>query len=93
MTTPCRHRFPHARTHTRRPRVHRLERLASPRCTAQPGPRRPRPSRYAAGTDGTSSWPPSKNTPTGPSGSIANRREIALLEIPRLDLLLRSRAA
>jgi hypothetical protein len=34
-----------------------------------------------------------ENTPTGPSGSIANRREIALLEIPRLDLLLRSRAA
>jgi hypothetical protein len=90
MTTPCRHRFPQAHTQAERPSAR------APRLTKVHGPVRSAPSPSVT----VRRWhrrdklvAAVEDTPTGPSGSIANRREIALLEIPRLDLLLRSRAA
>jgi hypothetical protein len=89
MTTTCSHR--HLHEHTQAPTGRWLKRL-----TRVCGPARsaPSPSRYAAGTDRASGWPPPMTRPQRPSGSIERAaREAPLLETPRLDLLLRSRAA
>ena len=90
MTTPCSHR--HLHEHTQAPTGRWLKRL-----TKVCGPARSAPSpsvtvrrwyrqgKLVAAVD---------DTPPGPSGSIARAaREVPLLKTPRLDFLLRSRAA